>query len=331
MYSPEDLSTSLARFKTPGKWRDLPAEFERQEAQKRSFKIRMLAAAVAIGVIILGGIWALTENPAKKEVFASDSKDKRILLQLDNGKIIDLSANKGKIPTSSVVLDNSDETLSYSKSAGAATGMNKLTVPVGMDYKIVLADGSKVWLNAATRIEFPFSFNGKTREVKINGEAYLEIEKNPAKPFIVHLPHSRVNVLGTAFNINTYDSTVEKVSLVNGSIKMASSKNEVIVSPGNEAVLHANDRITERPFNMRHTLSWREGLFYFQKATLEEISRVLPRWYGIQVKIDNSKVLSRRFTGVIVKNDPIEIFMDDIKGMSGIDGYIDKDGVLHFR
>lgn len=112
---------------------------------------------------------------------------------------------------------------------------------------------------------------------------------------------------------------------------MASVKDEALITPGNEAVLSVSNKIIERPFNARHTLSWRQGIFYFQNASLEEISHVLPRWYGINVVLDNPSLTSRKFTGIVDKNKPIEVFMSNIKKISGINSYLDRDNVLHFE
>jgi len=188
-----------------------------------------------------------------------------------------------------------------------------------------------IWLNSATKLEFPLAFPGDTREITISGEAYLKVAKNAAKPFIVHLPHSTVQVLGTEFNVNTYDSGLVKVALVEGSVNMQAPTGTSKLAPGKQAVYRFGQPISQETFDARTVLSWQKGLFYFNDASLQEISKVLPRWYGIQVTIDDPSILSRTFSGIIDRNKPIEVFMEDLKMISRINAYRDKQNVLHFK
>ena len=103
------------------------------------------------------------------------------------------------------------------------------------------------------------------------------------------------------------------------------------LAPGRQAVYRVGGPITQVAFDARQVLSWRKGLFYFNDASLEEISRVVPRWYGVRVVIDNPAILSRRFSGVINRNHPITVFMEDLKVISQIDARIDQEGILHFK
>lgn len=330
----QDITDSFARLKQPGKWKDIASDIKKKQARKAAGRMRLLSAAAVIAAIAFGGWWLLGTRPVKQPIVIASVKpnqSKGILLRLNDGKLIDLSKTKGVIPTSSGTLNNENETLTYTDNNAKDLGVNKLFVPVGMDYKMVLADGTKLWLNAATEVEFPFNFTGPNREITINGEAFLEVASDAKRPFILHLPRSSVQVLGTEFNVNSYDKKNVSVSLVSGSVKMKAAEKEIVIAKGMEAVLDGSGDIRQQSFDMRHTLSWREGLFYFKQANLEEISGVLPRWYGINVVIDNSKILSRKFTGVVDKNQPIEIFMSDMKRISGIDAYLDKDKVLHFK
>ncbi len=170
-----------------------------------------------------------------------------------------------------------------------------------MDYKITLADGSKVWLNSTSRIDFPFEFSAKTREITINGEAYLEIAKNSAKPFIVHLPNGSVKVLGTEFNVNTYDSNMIKISLIEGAVSFEGRKESILLKPGFQAVSTPGKDYTQT-FDSFKTLSWRDGIHYFDESPLSEIIKVIPRWYNVKsIVIDNSRNQNKRFVGLLNK------------------------------
>ncbi|QEH43247.1 FecR family protein [Chitinophaga sp. XS-30] len=335
----EDVETGFARRKENPAWRDLATEFRRRQQPQATarhipfYKKRWAAAAMVTGVLVVAAIFWQQRSKNGKTHLAGVSSKPAIELQLANGQVIDLSRKEGAIDAGAVQLNNNHKVLTYAmgKSGTVPAGMNSLSVPVGLDYRVQLADGSEVWLNSATRLEFPLSFTGRRREITIHGEAYLKVAKDAAKPFIVHLPHSTVQVLGTEFNVNTYDSGVVKVALVEGSVNMQAPTGESRLTPGQQAVYRAGEPIAQVAFDARQVLSWRKGLFYFNDASLEEISRVVPRWYGVRVVIDNPAILSRRFSGVISRNHPITVFMEDLKVISHIDARIDQEGILHFR
>ncbi len=331
LFNEEDISSKFKRFKSPERWKDILGESSKLRNRAKILRMRTVAAAaIILGIAVCGWwLWPGSKNIENPLIVAKN--ERKIVLKLDNGKVVDLSSQQGSITAESTILHNENQTLSYSDNTVGSTGYNKLTVPTGIDYKIVLSDGTKVWLNAASELEFPFNFNGTTREIKINGEAYLEVAKDKSKPFIVHLPNSSVNVLGTEFNVNTYHRSQVKISLVNGSILIKTAVKELSISPGKEAVINESANIIQQDFNLKYTLSWREGKFYFHNASLQDISEVLPRWYGIQVTIDDSALQPRRFTGMVNKNRPIQYFMEDIRGISGINTYLDKNRVLHFK
>lgn len=187
-------------------------------------------------------------------------------------------------------------------------------------------------MNSDTRLEFPSKFADNKREIVLSGEAYLEIAKNKSKSFFVRLPSATVEVTGTRFNVNTYAATLTKVALVEGGVNLRSGKNITQISPGNEAIYdNSSQKMTKQPFNAKKTLSWREGFFFFEGASLTEISPVLWRWFGITTKVDQPELLNKKFVGVLNKAESVETFLDNLKAISGIEGYFDKDGVLHFR
>lgn len=334
----EDVTVHFARRKENPTWRDLKSEF--QESQQSPLIVKQIpfyrkkwvAAAMVIGLLAMGAVlWQQFGKSVKKDLVTIPSKS-AIELKLANGQVINLSQKQGTIDVDAAQFNNTNKSLFYATgNSSTVAGINILTVPIGMDYKINLSDGSEVWLNSATRLEFPLSFTGNTREITINGEAYVKVAKNPLKPFLVHLPHSTVQVLGTEFNVNTYDSGVVTVALVEGSVNMRAATGESKLTPGKQAIYQSGKLITQDTFDERHVLSWRKGLFYFNDASLKEISNVLLRWYGIKVVIENPAILSRQFSGVINRNRPIQIFIEDLKIISHIDAELDQNGVLHFK
>jgi transmembrane sensor len=229
-----------------------------------------------------------------------------------------------------LALDNRDNTLHYQALPESATTINTVNVQVAMDYKVVLSDGSEIWLNSTSSISFPSKFAQNKREVTITGEAYCKIAKHPDQPFIIHLADDTVTVTGTEFNINTYTPHSIKVALVTGVVHFASPQSKVKLEPGLQAVAE-NGSITQAPFQAEKTLSWRQGLYQFEAADLDELSGVLQRWFGIQTQLDDPSLKQKKFTGALYKHKPISSFLDNFEVISHIDTYVDEKNVLHFK
>lgn len=286
---------------------------------------KVLRVAAAASVVVALGVYTFFKIYPSNPTQAFDHNTAR--LTLASGEVIDLSLPQKTIAIpNGPTVNNTNRSLSYS-APGADGGMNELWAPAGSDYKIVLSDGTEVWLNSMTRLRFPFQFTGKSREITIDGEAYLKVAKNASSPFIVHLPEGDVQVLGTEFNVNTYDRTTA-VALVSGSVKVLMKEETTVVKPGYQVVY--NDRFHTKEFDTKEVLGWMEGLHLFSNASLEEIVKVLPRWYGVEVVLDDASTAKSRFTGYIDRNRPIGEFLHEIKATADADYYY-KGDVLHFR
>lgn len=172
---------------------------------------------------------------------------------------------------------------------GATAGtimMNTMSTPRGGQYRLTLPDGSKVWLNAASSITYPTAFTGKERVVAVTGEAYFEVAKNAAHPFIVNKGATSVMVLGTHFNVNAYDDeTSLKVTLLEGSVKVSNaSKRSAVLKPGEQAILTGDEQLTvDNTADVSAAVAWKNGIFHFHKASLQEVMRQLERWYDVEV------------------------------------------------
>jgi hypothetical protein len=240
-------------------------------------------------------------------VYKPDTPSKNIQLELANGQVINLSNNK---VADNLVMQHINKAPEYAT----------LKTPDGKDYTIRLSDGTEVQLNAATTMRFPLSFTGNKREVFINGEAFLKVSPNRDKPFIVHLPNSTVFVLGTEFNVNTYNE--ERIALITGALKV----NDILLKPGQESVASVI-----HTFDETDVLSWRNGKFVFNNTTLEEVCKILPRIYGIAVELDNKAIADKRFSGVIDKNKPIAHVLEALKATNGLNYFTDNNSVLHIK
>jgi transmembrane sensor len=236
----------------------------------------------------------------------------KALLTLANGSSIVLDkAQNGKLTRQSgvQVTKARDGMLIYESQkhqpVASAMEMNMITTPRGGQYQLILNDGTKVWLNAASVLKFPAQFSGKERRVDLDGEAYFEVHKNPSAPFIVHSSKQDVRVLGTHFNVKAYsDETTVRTSLLLGRVNISSGGKTTPLSPGFEAI---NDQgsIKVQQADVQQSTAWKNGLFQFNNATIEEVMLQVSRWYDVRVIINQGPLPLRQFTGTISRQLPI--------------------------
>ncbi|MBL4676428.1 MAG: FecR domain-containing protein [Mucilaginibacter sp.] len=175
---------------------------------------------------------------------------------------------------------------------------------MGGQYRLTLADGTKVWLNASSSITYPTIFSGDSRQVKITGEAYFEVAHNAALPFTVVSNGQQVKVLGTHFNVNAYaDESATITTLLKGSVKVSADANTCILKPGQQASLaaigHNNIKVTDADTDA--AVAWKEGYFQFNQADVYQVMRQLARWYDIKVIYKNQSS-TRKFQGAIQRD-----------------------------
>ncbi|MCF6407519.1 FecR domain-containing protein [Chitinophaga filiformis] len=306
-----------------------------QNQRRSRARVRRIAIAVAACVIIVVGLTYLV-NVGKDKVNSSrifsqfESSDKGIILFLPNGEHITLDSSAKQLKANNVSISTTDRTLSYHVADNNIGQFALLTVPNGMDYKIKLEDGSEIHINSASQLRFPLQFSKERREVCINGEAYIRVKSKANQPFIVHLPHGELEVLGTEFNVNTYDSGIHKIALVNGSVKVKAYNDSAVLKPGKEATSTENGLKTST-FDASEVLAWIQGRYYLNDASFYEISKLLSRWYGVTVVVDNDRAAKQQFTGYVFKTKPIEFTLDGMMLTNTIDYYTDAKGMIHIK
>ena len=208
-----------------------------------------------------------------------------------------------------VAFDNNDGVLkikeqdSLADGATKEIGYNTVNVPYGGTYTVELCDGTKVYLNSGTTLEFPSRFDGKVRSVILKGEAYFDVRKDVARRFIVHLKESNVTVLGTSFNIKAYgDEDYIYTTLVEGKVRFTSEKEheEVTLRPGMQSVLNLKSGKTElKEVEVEQFTAWRQGRFVFPSTTLGDLMCQLKRWYDIDVVYLSPEAKGYEFRGAI--------------------------------
>ncbi|MDO6431072.1 DUF4974 domain-containing protein [Flavitalea sp. BT771] len=232
-------------------------------------------------------------------VIALDSARTGLLTQQGNTKIAKL--NNGQLAYKS--LNEKPTALLY----------NTLTTPRGGQYRLILPDGTGVWLNAASSITYPTAFNGDERVVRIAGEVYFEVQRDPAHPFKVTFnpgaDSGSVEVLGTHFNINAYpDETTVKTTLLEGRVRVV-SKATTLLKPGQQASLdNTGHAAIFQDVDLDEVIAWKNGRFHFEDADIRTVMRQIARWYDVEVVFEGT-ITTEKFVGDIPRNSRLtEVF-----------------------
>lgn len=196
-----------------------------------------------------------------------------------------------------------------------------MKTPRGGEYTVVLSDGTKVYLNAASELKYPVQFDSKKRQVHLSGEAYFEVTRDTNRPFYVVTDAVRVKVYGTEFNVNTYGIGGTQTTLVSGKvgIRGKSSEREYMMEPSQLAEFDVNGEFKGiRNVNAGTYTAWKEGFFVFENEGLEDILNRLARWYDVDVFYGSEKVKGYHFTGHMEKYEDVEIILNAISKMVGV-------------
>lgn len=280
-----------------------------------------VAVAASIALVLGTGLFYFTKP--KEQIIQVVEKQQEIapggnrgILTLSNGKQIVLSDISAK---DTIAKEGQKEEVTIKMSANGvityvinpdadvpkqdANSFNTLSTPTGGQYNIVLADGTKVYLNAVSSIKYPTQFNGSQRMVELEGEAYFEVAKNKNKPFIVKSNNQAIEVLGTHFNVHAYDNeAVVKTTLLEGSVAVTYKNQKAILKPGQQSNVSDNfNKIAIREVDTEAAIAWKNGRFKFDNADLKTVMKQLERWYGIKVEY-RGDVSEARFNGGTFRN-----------------------------
>jgi transmembrane sensor len=306
--------------------------FNTQETKKR----RWWPAAAAAVLLLLAGAGYLVFNqhspapvarlplakPPQNDVLPGGNK---AMLKLSNGSVIILdSAANGLLAEqgSAKVSKPTTGQLAYEEARVAGTAAvsekpvapvyNTLSTPRGGQYQLMLPDGTKVWLNAASSITYPTSFEGGERRITMTGEAYFEVAKMLAPaaggaghvPFIVVANGTEVEVLGTHFNVNAYkEEPAVLTTLLEGSVKVLAHGNKQMIKPGEQTVVTPSGTGIglNRDVDLDEVVAWKNGYFQFDHADIQTIMRQVARWYDVEISYEG-KVPERKFGGDISRD-----------------------------
>ena len=261
---------------------------------------------LSLGVFLL-----IRENKQEKVVYAEvpvQPGKKQAVLTLSSGQQVMLADTIVHVNEKGMVISNfPDKELVYkimNDTMKTETIYNTVTVPRGGEYKLVLADGTIVWLNSDSHIRYPVTFSGNTRQVELEGEAYFEVAKDVEKPFIVRMNEYNVRVTGTQFNVRNYSNESLATTLVEGGVQIERKGKVDRLRPGQQAVLE-NNEIRIRVVNVEEQVAWRHGAFGFTQCRLENIMEELARWYDVDVFYMNQQVKDYHFSAWFKRSSSI--------------------------
>ena len=322
-------------------WGKIKSDTHPRVSTRKIFYKRMSwAAAIFLPLLIIASFFIYTKGLKKKvdsqmahlhSKKVDPSAYSQVQLILSNGSVVDLSKSTNKVLSESdgTVIENQGHTLKY---AGAhdkgKLSYNTIVIPRKTQYTLVLADGTKVWLNAGSILRFPTQFKGGSRIVYLQGEAYFEVAKKQDMPFRVMAAETETKVLGTHFNVMAYpnEQTV-KTTLLEGSVKVSYEGSSSILIPGEQAQA-IGEQIKVVKADTEQVVAWKNGMFAFSNTDVSTIMRQIERWYDVEV-VYQGKAPTIRLTGEISK----EVKLNELVDMliyKGID--IDLQGkTLHVK
>lgn len=262
--------------------------------------LRYIAAAVFLSVVATGIYFFSQKNTpaviptvAKKAADIPPGDGNHVVLTLADGRKIQLdSTGNGLLAeqNGTEILKQKDGQVLYRSNDANAASMNSIATPKGKQHELILPDGSRVWLNALSKIDFPTAFTGKERNISLSGEAYFDVAKDKSKPFHVNVDGMDVRVTGTQFNINAYkDEATVKSTLFEGGIKVSKEELVVDITPGQQLQLDPKTKQFKLVKNadLEATAAWKEGVFYLNNMDVAALMRQASRWYDIEVEYPN--------------------------------------------
>ena len=329
-------------------------EYEKYSSQKayREFKerrghsgririVRWVAVVAAVWVLALGVTLWMTfgkkENVAPLPVASKiiPAGEKKATLTLADGTEVHVEEITARVlQEKGMNIEYRNGEIVYHKSEEETTEVvyNKLEVPRGGECMIKLDDGTKVWVNAETKLKYPVTFVGDRREVVLEGEAFFDVAKNE-KPFIVKTSFGDVRVLGTAFGISAYASEPESyTTLVRGKVSVErEGMKPVVILPGEQVVTFKDGKMIKQEVDVEEFVGWKDGIYVFKEKSLGEIMKTLERWYNISVDFQDKSLVDLPFTGNLKRYDDINVFFDALTRTGDMKYRVEGNQVILFK
>jgi len=320
-------------------WHNIDLLDQKYKKKVRRIELRRTLSWAASILIIFSfgtmGYYFLNEKSTNYQFTSTEdvSQVSSAKLILPDGEEIRLNSDNSTVSLNSenelVIINDSVIDLSHKKiEAAHKVKMNEVVIPYGKRSELLLADGTKVWLNAGSRLAFPTKFTEKTREVFLEGEAYFEVKKSESQPFIVNVGQLDIKVLGTHFDISAYpaDNRIETV-LLEGSIMISRptvfglKREEILLKPNQKANFYKERSIVEvsdEP-NADIYIAWIEGWLQFSKESLQSVFNKLERYYNVEIRIDQNFPSSELISGKLDLKESLEDVMQALGDVATIE------------
>lgn len=309
MHSEEDMPAmeqllTEALLKANSPCPNVEREWERMKLRRqRKTMVRRMTLWTAIAAAFLAAVFILM--PKNDNTIYTAKAEPREITVID-----DVS----DIPSGEISREMSN------RKTGVKT--KTVVVPEGKDHRMTLPDGTEVWLNANSSITYPEKFDGKMRMVKITGEVYFKVKHDSSHPFVVGAGEIETKVLGTEFNVEAYSQSAPHVTLVEGSVEVscpadAGETLSEVISPGEDASVEGG-RLIVSEVNVDDVICWRDGIEYFDDATLEDILMQMGSWYNMSIVCPNREVLSKRFHYIYDRRSNVEDAIKTLQELSNV-------------
>ena len=284
-------------------------------------------AATVVIILVLRAMM-ISSQPEIIQVFQANHVAQQVTLQVNGEKevkplkeVVESFSSSSAAQLSSKEIDYSRALLqTETKEVGKQkVQIHRLSIPRGETFKVVLSEGTEVFLNSDSRLAYPTVFKGKERVVSLEGEAYFKVAKDAAHPFVVEVCDSKIQVLGTGFNVRSYSEEGQIVTtLVEGTVCFESIEDRVILKPGEQSILDKEGRLQKRAVEVYPFVAWKEGRFIFRKQRLEDIMVMVSRWYNVEVYFEDDESKEITFSGGMMRNDGFEALMKMIETVGSI-------------
>ena len=299
-------------------WNKLADQLTLKPVAKLNWNKLIAYGSVAVLLIVAGiGLYTYKLKDNKESIVLAQNYDikpgsTKAVLQMANGTSINLDPTAHLQKNTSIEMK--DGFLVYKAKNPIQKGYNLLRTPRAGEYKMILPDGTKVYLNSSSAIRFSTDFNKTDRRVQLVGEAYFEVAHNEALPFIVTFNKNEVEVLGTHFNISSYKNT-SKTTLLEGAIKIRSGENQTILKPGDEADINNGD-VKVAKVDTYKSIAWKEGMFYFHEDKMTDILDQVSRWYNVKIEYKGVPG-TKKYSGDIRRQATLNQVLEMLNAVSG--------------
>ena len=328
----------VQRYQTGEAWKKVERRLFHRMPVKHLFLWTRIAGYAALVVLMIAvGYVFMRRDQDKNRAYVVEGNiepggKKAILVLGSDEKVVLGDEAEETLLAGNTTVKKEGNTLVYGEKHAKETAgeYNRLITPRGGEYAVVLADGTKVWLNSETRLEYPLAFGEHSREVRLSGEAYFEVTKDEARCFNVIMEGATIEVMGTSFNASCYPGEGQCWAVLeSGKINLRTDHGVAAVNVGECASCDiASGKVTVETVDLKYFTSWRYGTFYFYNTPLSEIVQKLGRWYDVHFKFADESLRDVCFSGAALRSKPIDFMLELLSSTQSLKFDIQSDGMI---